>query len=117
MKDGNCCTAALKRQMADMRSKSDVERVVRPDWQITTILPGDYLIETDCNSGRKRRLKKSKCSCGQPVLIQLSGATGRRDGKRVFYTDEVNEGWDAFRCKSCHKPVHESVPGAEYDEV
>ena len=27
------------------------------DWQITAILPGDMLIETDCNSGRTRRVQ------------------------------------------------------------
>lgn len=29
MENGNCCTAALRRQMRDLRSKSAVERVVK----------------------------------------------------------------------------------------
>lgn len=30
MDNGNCCTAALKRQMRDLRSKSAVEQLVMP---------------------------------------------------------------------------------------
>lgn len=97
-------------------SNSAVQRLVNPDWQVTALLPGDFIIETDCNSGQKRRLKQSRCRCGQSVLIELEGNPGRRDGKRVFYPDGPDKGWDAFRCKSCHAPVAESVPGAEYGE-
>lgn len=98
----------MSRDQKDQRQKS-------PDWQVTAFLPGDIIIETDCNSGEKRKLGKSKCICGQPVLIQLHGNSGRRDGKRVFYPDEPDTGRDAFRCKTCLRPVAESVPGAEHE--
>lgn len=67
------------------------------------------------NTGEKRKLRKSTCICGQPVLIQLHGNSLRLDGKRVFYPDELDTGKDAFRCKTCLRPVSESVPGAEYE--
>lgn len=97
-------------------SNSAVDRLVSPDWQVLALLPGGFIVDIDCNSGRKRRLKESQCRCGQDVLIQLEGNRLRLDGKRVFYPDEPDKGADAFRCKSCHAPVSESVPGAEYGE-
>jgi hypothetical protein len=62
----------------------------------------------------KNLIVESKCRCGQPVLISLEGNPSRRDGKRVFYPDEPDTGWSAFRCKKCKEPVSKSVPGAEY---
>ncbi len=86
------------------------------DWQITSILPNDMLVETDCNSGVTRKLRKSRCSCGQAVLIEYDARTCRADGKRIFYPDIEDAGWCAFRCKQCHQPVNESVPGAEFGQ-
>lgn len=59
-------------------------------------------------------LLKSTCSCGQPVLIEHNARTSRADGKRIFYPDEPDNGWCVFRCKVCHRPINETVPGAEY---
>jgi hypothetical protein len=91
-----------------------VDAVVRADWQVLTILTDDTFVEINCNTGEKRHIRKSACKCGQAALIQLSGAKGRNDGKKVFYPDEKDMGWNAFRCKSCHEPVNLSIPGAEY---
>ena len=91
-----------------------LEAPVMRDWQITAILPDDMLVETDCNSGEKRTLRKSACSCGQPVLIEYDAHSCRADKKRIFYPDQDDAGWCAFRCKRCHQPVSETVPGAEY---
>lgn len=74
----------------------------------------EQALEADCNIARTQHLEESQCRCGQQVLIQLHGNPGRKDGKRVFYPDEPDRGADVFRCKSCHAPVAESVPGAEY---
>jgi hypothetical protein len=59
---------------------------------------------------------RSACKCGQSVLIEHSAGrrTCREDGKRIFYPDQEDEGWCAFRCKSCREPVSETVPGAEF---
>lgn len=101
----------------------DVQRVMlvdsdnrpAPDWQVTSFLLDGMFVETDCNSGRKRWLKKSQCSCGQPVLIEFnSSASNRADNKRVFYPDQEDQGGCVFRCKACRQPAHLSVPGAEY---
>lgn len=67
-----------------------------------------------CNDVSESEIIESKCRCGQDVLISLSGNSGRKDGKRIFYPDEPDEGWTALRCKSCLSLVSESVPGAEY---
>jgi len=85
------------------------------DWQVTTILSNDLFIETDCNSGRKRRIRKSQCSCGNPVLIEYGVKGFRKDKKRVFYPDRDCEGYDVFRCEVCREPVSQSVPYARYD--
>ncbi|AJF08214.1 hypothetical protein [Geoalkalibacter subterraneus] len=87
-----------------------------PDWQVVEKISEDCFYEVDQHTGRKRKIEKSRCCCGQPVLIEREGNLGRGDGKRVFYPDEPDLGWDAFRCKSCHAPVSESVPGAEYEK-
>jgi len=93
-----------------------MQALVSHDWQITAILSDEIFIETDCNSGRKRRIRKTSCKCGQPFLIEYDAPlTCRRDGKRIFYPDDV-AGMCAFRCRNCLEPVHETVPGAEYGE-
>ena len=93
------------------------ERIVGRDrdWQVTEILADDLFIETDCNSGDTRRIRKSRCNCGNPVLIEY-GATGfRKDGKRVFYPGQNEDGYHVFLCEKCRKPVDQTVPGAEFD--
>ena len=65
-------------------------------------------------------ITESRCKCGQPVLIEFpfaSRTTRRADGKRIFYPDEPDGGWCAFRCKSCGEPVPQSVPGAEVGPI
>ena len=61
----------------------------------------------------------SACTCGQKFLIEKKTGQSafRADGKRIFYPGEENAGLCAFRCRSCHEPVHETVPGAEYGEA
>lgn len=56
------------------------------------------------------------CKCGQVFLIERTLRTCRADGKRVFYSDD-EDNWCAFRCRKCHSPVHESVPGAEFEDA
>lgn len=34
-----------------MSCNQKVQRQKAPDWQVTAFLPGDIIIETDCNSG------------------------------------------------------------------
>lgn len=61
------------------------------------------------------RITESTCSCGQKMLIEHDAEqTCRRDGKRIFYSQAEDTGRCAFRCRSCRKPVNETVPGAEY---
>lgn len=87
----------------------------KSDWQITAILSDTLIQETDCNSGRKRTLRKSRCSCGLDMLIeQNSPRTCRTDGKRVFLASEPNTEWGLFRCPGCNQTVDSSVLGAEY---
>jgi hypothetical protein len=57
---------------------------------------------------------QAACKCGQSFLIEKTLRTCRADGKRIFYSDQDDAGLCAFRCRACHSPVHESVPGAEY---
>ena len=85
------------------------------DWQVTTILSDDLFIEIDCNSGNDRRIRKSRCECGKPMLIEYNTTGFRKDGKRIFYPERVEEGYNVFRCEACRQPVNESVPGAEFD--
>lgn len=101
---------------ANQHGSASLEGRVIRDWQITTVYSDDLLEETDCNSGEKRTLRKSRCRCGQPVLIEYNAHSCRADKKRVFYPDQKDTGWCAFRCKKCHNPVSETVPGAEYGE-
>lgn len=63
-----------------------------------------------------KNIEKSTCSCGQPMLIERNANSCRADKKRVFYPDQEDTGFCVFRCKSCHQPVSESVPGAEYEK-
>ena|ERR1039457_7391562 len=98
----------------EVAEKSAFRGLVDPDWQITAILPGDILVERDCNSGATRRLRKSKCACGLPMLIEYNALTWRPDGKRIFYATRPDDGSCLFRC-DCGKIVNTSVPGAGYD--
>lgn len=86
------------------------------DWQTTTILTNTDFIETDCNSGDKRRLKKTQCTCGEKMLIEYNVKTScRRDKKRIFYHDDGPDSlWGAIRCRACKEPVNETVAYAEY---
>lgn len=64
------------------------------------------------------QIVEAACKCGQQVLIEHdSKSTNRRDGKRVFYSDIDPPGLCAFRCRSCHEPVNETVPGADYAPI
>ena len=85
------------------------------DWQVTIILSDNLFIETDCNSGDKRRIRSSYCRCGKPVLIEYNTTGFRKDGKRIFYPERDEDGYNVFRCEKCRQPVNESVPGAEFD--
>ncbi len=96
-------------------SKSAVQRLVNRDWQLTTILADGLFIETDWNTGDKRRIRKSRCSCGKPVLIEYSTTGFRKDGKRIFYPERDYEGYHVFRCVQCRQPVDQTVPHAEFD--
>ena len=59
---------------------------------------------------------KSQYICGESYLIDLNaGDKFRADGKRVYQQDWY-AGRCAFRCKSCLRPVNESVPGADFGE-
>lgn len=71
-------------------------------------------MRSDSDIGEKRTLRESACSCGQPVLIEYNAHSCRADKKRIFYPDQDDAGWCVFRCKRCHQPVSETVPGAEY---
>lgn len=98
-----------------INNESDARFLDDRDWQVTTILSDALFIETDCNSGEKRRIRRSVCACGQPFLIQYEVSGFRKDRKRVFYPHHDHEGYDAFRCEACLEPVAQSVPYAEYD--
>ena len=89
---------------------------MQTDWQTKTIAPNGHLLQIDCNSGRERQIKHADCKCGQPVLIEFNAQfSSRRDRKRVFYAHSPDN-LNAFRCRGCHEPVSECVPGAGYDE-
>jgi hypothetical protein len=61
----------------------------------------------------------SACKCRQQVLIEHSAGTRtcRADGKRILHPDQIDEGFYAFRYRSCREPVSETVPGAEYSDL
>jgi hypothetical protein len=89
-----------------------------PDWQIVTIISDTDYQEVNCNGGGHRRIRKSKCSCGQPVLIEFdSKQTCRRDKLRIFYPDQPDTGWCVFRCKGCGEPIGDNCKDAAYDKV
>lgn len=92
-----------------------LDALVSRDWQVTAILANNLYIETDCNSGGKRRVRRSQCNCGNPVLIEYNTTGFRKDGKRIFYPGLDEDGYHVFRCEACLQPVHDSVPGAEFD--
>jgi len=91
---------------------------VNCDWQITAILADNLLIQTDCNSGEKRRIRRTQCLCGEAMLIEYNAKTScRRDKKRVFYADDdANSLWGAVRCRGCSGLVKETVVHAEMDD-
>lgn len=86
------------------------------DWQITALLSDNLFVETDCNTGDKRQVRKTQCSCGEPMLIEYNAQSScRSDKKRVFYPDDTADSlWGAFRCRVCREPVNETVAYAEY---
>lgn len=89
---------------------------MQTDWQTTHISPDGLHLQTDCNSGTSRLVKHATCACGQAVLIEFNAKyAGRRDRKRVFYADSADN-VSAFRCRGCHEPVSDCVPGAQYEE-
>ena len=89
---------------------------MQTDWQTTHISLDGLHLQADCNSGASRVVKHATCACGQSVLIEVNAKhSNRRDRKRVFYADSPDN-LSAFRCRGCHEPVSECVPGAEYDE-
>ncbi len=57
---------------------------------------------------------ESQCKCGQKFFIEDNARSCRVDKKRVWYSDEPDEGWCVHRCKTCGELVSETVPGAEY---
>lgn len=92
----------------------------KADWQVVTIISNTEYEEVDCNSGDRRRITKSRCACGQPVLIEHDANRGgvrrtcRADGKRVFYPNQPDEGWCVFRCERCSEPIDSTCPDAAY---
>lgn len=87
---------------------------MQTDWQTKTIAPDGRHLQVDCSTGAERIVQHASCKCGQPVLIEFNARYGnRRDRKRVFYADSPDN-LCVFRCRSCHEPVSDSVPGAEY---
>jgi len=88
------------------------------DWQIVTIISDTDYLELNYNDGGYRRIRKSKCSCGQAVLIELdSKETCRRDKLRIFYPDLTDTGWCVFRCKRCGQPIGDTCKDAAYDKA
>lgn len=86
------------------------------DWRVSVVLSDTVFVEIDCNSGRKRMLQKSKCECGEAILIQRNAGPGfRNDGKRIFYPDSKDENSCIFRCRNCLKPIDKTAPGAEFE--
>jgi hypothetical protein len=81
----------------------------------------DHLIafHAECDARKEEgmtRITESACSCGQKALIEHgSKNTFRKDRKRIFYSPDESEGICAFRCRNCLEPVHETVPGAEFE--
>jgi hypothetical protein len=89
----------------------------RSDWHTKTITPDGCHLQLDVSSGRERMVRHAECKCGQPVLIEFNARySSRRDRKRVFYADSPDN-LCVFRCRSCHEPVSDSVPGAEYEAL
>lgn len=77
--------------------------------------------ESDERDERRDEFERedSECSCGQKVFIEHDvnsriRLSCRSDGKRVWYPDEQDEGWCAFRCKSCMEPIRLTAKGAEF---
>lgn len=63
-------------------------------------------------------MMESKCRCGKTFIVDHNiGDYFRKDGKRVYEKGDNRENVCSFRCSKCHRPVHESVPGAEFVKV
>ncbi len=118
---GNCGAEGPPAETIEGAATGWNTRVIRTtqivrDWQVSMVLSDTVFIETDCNSGTQRRLKKSKCECGEAVLIQRNvDRHFRLDGKRIFYPDSKDDGSCIFRCRNCLQPIDKSVPGAEFE--
>ena len=108
-------TDTTKNERNRVAAGGRLRRLVSRDWQVTAILSDDLFIETDCNSGDKRKIRKSRCECGNPVLIEYNTTGFRKDGKRIFYPGRDEDGYHVFRCEKCRRPVDESVRGAEFN--
>ena len=63
---------------------------------------------------------ETKCKCGEPINIEIDcewARTCRTDLIRPFYPDTSHAAYSTqFRCRSCGKPVNETVPEAAYGE-
>lgn len=73
---------------------------------------------------------ETKCSCGEPISIEIGARlTFRKDKKRPFYPDENHceewgldageyplDGVTAFRCRRCDGFLADTVPGAEFEQ-
>lgn len=86
------------------------------DWQVINVLKENLFIEIDCNSGKKRKIRTSRCKCGAQINIEYNcDFSGRADKKRLFHDEEKNTEWCLFRCKHCERVVSDSVPGGEHE--
>jgi len=49
---------------------------------------------------------KGECKCCKKITkIVNADITPRADKTRFIYTDEIDNGWDIFRCKACKKVI------------
>ena len=87
----------------DVRSTGLVSR--DRDWQITTILLNNLYIETDCNSGVKRRIRKSRANAATQYLLNTTRPDSEKEEIMIEYL--YTEGAGICSQKS-------SVPGLRY---
>jgi hypothetical protein len=66
-------------------------------------------------SGVAGDVTESKCTvCGSEYVIEHNSSHSfRSDNKRIFRSGD-DSSISIFRCHSCHRPVHETVPGAQF---